>query len=66
MTLAALSHDLHQFREREGVAAYVLMPGEIICSVLGVNDPDSRLILRMFVNLTIYAKLGLLAMMVMF
>ncbi|MGI9409023.1 MAG: hypothetical protein ACR2OV_03040 [Hyphomicrobiaceae bacterium] len=66
MTLAALSHDLHEFRQREGMAAYVLMPGEIVCAALGVKEPDSRFLLRMFVNLTVYAKLSLLAMMFVF
>ena len=66
MTLATLTHDLHRFRDREGLAAYVLMPGEIICTALGVKEPDSRMLLRMFVNLTVYAKLGLLAMMAVF
>ena len=37
---------------------WVLMPGEYVCNWLGIEDPDSRMLLRMFVNLSIYAKIG--------
>ncbi|MEM1198495.1 MAG: hypothetical protein AAGI06_04225 [Pseudomonadota bacterium] len=36
----------------------VLLPGEYVCNWLGVEDPDSRMLLRMFVNLSIYGKIG--------
>ena len=36
-----------------------LWPGEHFCNWLDVRDPDSRLLLRMFVNLSIYGKIAL-------
>ena len=36
-----------------------LWPGEHFCNWLNIRDPDSRLLLRMFVNLTIYGKVAL-------
>lgn len=37
---------------------WLLLPGEYVCDWLGVKDPDSRMLLRMFVNLSIYGKIG--------
>ena len=37
---------------------WLLKPGEIVCNWFGVEDPDSRILLRMFVNLTLYSKIG--------
>ncbi len=37
---------------------WILKPGEIVCNWFGVEDPDSRFLLRLFVNLTIYSKIG--------
>ncbi len=37
---------------------WLLLPGEYVCNWLGVEDPDSRMLLRMFVNLSIYGKIG--------
>ena len=36
---------------------WILKPGELVCDWFGVTDPDSRMLLRMFVNLTIYSKI---------
>ncbi len=37
---------------------WLLKPGEIVCNWFEVEDPDSRFLLRLFVNLTIYSKIG--------
>ncbi len=44
----------------EWIAAGLLWPGEWVCDRLRVADRDSRLLLRLFANLTIYSKLVLL------
>lgn len=44
----------------ERVAAFILTPGDKVCDMLKFEGDDSRLILRMFVNLTIFSKLGVL------
>ena len=36
-----------------------LLPGERVCDWLDVRDADSRVLLRMFVNLTVYGKVAL-------
>lgn len=41
-----------------------LWPGEAACNALSIEDADSRLVFRMFINLTVYAKVaGLLVYM---
>lgn len=37
---------------------WLLKPGEMVCDWFGVEDPDSRFLLRLFVNLTLYSKIG--------
>ena len=37
---------------------WILKPGEVVCDWFGVSDPDSRMLLRLFINLTIYSKIG--------
>jgi hypothetical protein len=50
-------------REPRDRVPWILKPGEYVCDWLQVHDPDSRLLLRLFVNLSIYAKLaGLLTL----
>ena len=39
---------------------WFLAPGDIVCDWLKVRDADSRMLLRMFVNLTVYGKLAIL------
>ncbi len=43
----------------EAAMHYVLWPGDRFCDWLEVCDPDSRMLLRMFINLTIYGKVAL-------
>ena len=43
----------------ESAAYYFLWPGERFCNWLDVRDQDSRMLLRMFVNLTVYGKVAL-------
>lgn len=37
-----------------------LWPGEFVSRALHVDDADSRMLLRMFVNLTVYSKIAIL------
>ncbi|MEM8936821.1 MAG: hypothetical protein AAGC77_10480 [Pseudomonadota bacterium] len=41
----------------------LLFPGEYVCDRLGIEDQDSRYLLRMFVNLTVYGKVALLILL---
>ncbi|MEL7028845.1 MAG: hypothetical protein AAGL49_06415 [Pseudomonadota bacterium] len=43
------------------LGGWVLYPGEVVCRWLRVEDEESKALLRMFVNLTVYGKLALLA-----
>ncbi|MCG8361019.1 MAG: hypothetical protein MI920_36135 [Kiloniellales bacterium] len=42
-------------------AEWVLKPGDVVCDWLGIMDPDSRMLFRLFINLSIYAKISVLA-----
>jgi hypothetical protein len=37
---------------------WIIKPGDIVCDWLKVEDADSRGLLRLFVNLTLYAKIA--------
>ena len=37
---------------------WMLWPGDAACDYLNIKDPDSRMLLRMFINLTVYAKIA--------
>jgi hypothetical protein len=39
--------------------ALILKPGDIVCDWLGVAAADSRGLVRLFVNLTLYGKLAI-------
>ena len=41
-----------------------LLPGEFVCRWLGVTDKESKMLLRLFVNLTVYGKIAVLILMV--
>ena len=43
----------------EAAMNYILWPGERFCDWLNIRDPDSRMLMRMFINLTIYGKVAL-------
>ena len=43
---------------KEAHVPWLLKPGEVVCDWFGVEDQDSRFLLRLFVNLTIYSKIG--------
>ncbi|NND50134.1 MAG: hypothetical protein HKN60_07765 [Rhizobiales bacterium] len=38
--------------------AWLIKPGDLVCDWLKVKDADSRGLLRLFVNLTLYAKIS--------
>ncbi len=35
----------------------ILKPGDIVCDWLSIHEEDSRMLFRLFINLTIYAKI---------
>ena len=41
-------------------AEIFLWPGNAVCDALKIADPESRMLLRMFVNLSIYAKVAVM------
>ena len=43
----------------ERVTRIILWPGEAACNALSIQDEDSRTIFRMFVNSSVYAKIGI-------
>ena len=43
----------------ERIGRIILWPGDAACNALGMKDEDSRAIFRMFVNTSIYAKIGI-------
>ena len=43
-----------------GPARLFLLPDELVCDWLSIEDPDSRLLLRLFVNLSVYGKVAVL------
>ena len=42
----------------------LLAPGELVCDWLKVKDHDSRMLLRMFVNLSVYGKIAVILMLI--
>ena len=44
----------------ELVARFALWPGDAAARALGITSPDSRMLFRLFVNLAVYGKLGVL------
>ncbi len=48
------------FRESRGVNVLV-WPGEFVARLLGIEDEDSRFLLRMFINLSVYGKVAVIA-----
>lgn len=42
------------------LAELVLWPGDAACNLLQINDPDSRMLFRMFINTSIYGKIGVI------
>ena len=44
----------------ELLARFVLWPGDSAARALGITRPDSRMLFRLFVNLAVYGKLGVL------
>ncbi|MEM7619641.1 MAG: hypothetical protein AAF228_04130 [Pseudomonadota bacterium] len=43
---------------KRSVSEWILLPGDIVCNWLQVEDHDSRMLLRMFINLAVYSKLA--------
>ena len=43
-----------------------LWPGDAAARALGITRPDSRMLFRLFVNLAIYGKLGVLIALLVF
>ena len=48
---------------RERAARAFLLPGDMVCDWLKIRDEESRFLLRLFVNLAVYAKLAVLAIL---
>ena len=48
------------------IAELFLWPGDAVCNLFKIDDPDSRMLLRMFVNLTVYGKVGVLIALMIF
>ncbi len=42
-----------------------LAPGNLFCDLVGVEDQDSRFLLRMFVNLTVYGKAAVILLVIL-
>ena len=60
MTLQARLHDIGKLSFGPRLGSYFILPGEIFCDWVNVEDPESRMLLRMFVNLTVYGKIAVL------
>ena len=56
MESVACDHKNARVRTGERIAKAVLWPGEKVCDLIRIEEPESRLLLRIFINLTIYAK----------
>ena len=48
------------------LAELFLWPGDAVCNLFGVEDEDSRMLLRMFVNLSVYGKISVLIALAIF
>ena len=57
MEHAASDHKNAQVPAGERIAKAVLWPGEKVCDLLNIEGPESRMLFRMFINLSIYAKI---------
>ncbi|NJM35951.1 MAG: hypothetical protein HC850_16095 [Rhodomicrobium sp.] len=47
----------------KAVAVAFLLPGDLVCDWLGIKDGESRFLLRMFVNLSVYGKIAILLLL---
>lgn len=47
-------------RNDASIARILLWPGDAAARVLGIDEPDGYMLFRMFVNLTVYGKVGIL------
>ena len=56
MESAACDHKNARVRTGERIAKAVLWPGEKVCDLLNIEGTESRMLFRMFINLSIYAK----------
>ncbi len=45
------------------LARVLLLPGEFACDVLRVSDADSRVLVRMFLNLTVYGAFAVVSVL---
>ena len=50
----------------ELVVRFALWPGDAAARALGITSPDSRMLFRLFVNLAVYGKLGVLIALLVF
>lgn len=57
-------------RSEAGAAAsaakFILWPGDAAARAIGLTSPDSRFLFRLFVNLAVYGKLGVLIALLVF
>ena len=50
-----------RFPSGESVAVKLFMwPGDAASNMLGINDSEGRMLFRMFVNVSVYAKIAVL------
>ncbi|MEM7303143.1 MAG: hypothetical protein AAF468_18840 [Pseudomonadota bacterium] len=56
--MAHLTHNHTPISQK--LADLFFWPGNAVCDLFEVKDPDSRMLLRMFVNLTVYGKITVL------
>jgi len=48
------------------IANLFLLPGNLVCDLIGVEGEDHRLILRAFTNLLVYSAVALITVLVFF
>lgn len=44
----------------------LLWPGEAVRNLMNIQDPDSRVLFRMFINLSVYGKTSVLLTLILF
>lgn len=59
------THQKYQTKhsQRLSLAELLLWPGDAACNLLKIEDQESRMLFRMFINLTVYGKLVGLAVL---
>lgn len=45
------------------IASFILLPGQLFCDWFNIQDEESVILLRIFINLSIYGKVAILMML---